>query len=222
VRDFGIEANVGAPRVSYRQTLKGPGETTHQFQRVIGGKPQTATVRLAVEPLPAGEGFRFENRAPPGEVEPRYAAAVEEGVRFAVEGGMGFPMVDVRAVLLGGRAHETESSEVAFQAAGNEAFREAGEKAGLVLLEPVMRIEVTTPNESVGPVQSDLMKRGAVIEGDDLRGGLRVIRGSVPLSKMFGYSTAVRSLTQGRAGYSMEPAGFAPAPPGVARALLLE
>jgi elongation factor G len=134
---------------------------------------------------------------------------------------MGFPMVDLKVSVLGGKAHETESSETAFQAAAGAAFQEAAAKAGLVLLEPVMRIEVTTPRESVGPVTSDLVRRGAVLTGDDLRGDLRVIHGSVPLSRMFGYSTAVRSLTQGRAGYSMEPAGFVPAPPEVAKALMI-
>ncbi len=220
-RDFGIQANVGAPRVSYRQTVAGTAEVTQRFERLIGGRPQQALVRLRVEALGPGSGLVVENAAPPTELEARYAVAAVEGTRFAALGGMGFPMVDVRATLLGGRAHETESSETAFSAAGEKAFQAAADKAGLVLLEPVMRIEVTTPSESVGPVTSDLVRRGAVLDGTDLRGDLRVIRGSVPLSRMFGYSTAVRSLTQGRASYSMEPAGFLPAPPEVAKSLLL-
>ncbi len=220
-REFGIQANVGAPRVSYRQTVAGTAEVTQRFERLIGGRPQQALVRLRVEALVAGSGLLVESAAPPTELEARFAAAAVEGARFAAQGGMGFPMVDLRATVLGGRAHETESSETAFQAAAGAAFQAASEKAGLVLLEPVMRIEVTTPSESLGPVTSDLVRRGAVLDGADLRGDLRVIRGSVPLSRMFGYSTAVRSLTQGRAGYSMEPAGFAPAPPEVAKSLLL-
>jgi elongation factor G len=219
-RDFGIQANVGAPRVSYRQTVGGVAEVTHTFQRLIAGKPAQATVRLRLEPLAQGGGVEVLSRVAATEVPPRLAAAALEGARFAIQGGLGFPMVDVRATLLGGRAHETESTEVAFQAAASEAVREAAEKGGLVLLEPIMRIEVTIPGEAVGPVHSDLVRRGALLDGDDVRGDLRVIRGAVPLSKMFGYSTTVRSLTQGRAGYSMEPAGFAPAPPDVAREML--
>jgi elongation factor G len=220
-RDFGIQANVGQPRVSYRQTVGGRGEATQRFERLIGGKPQQAEVRLVVEALPRGGGLEVRSAVAPGSLDARFVAAALEGARFAAQGGMGFPMVDVRITVLGGRAHETESTETAFQAAAGQAFSAAAEQAGLVLLEPVMRIEVTTPNEHVGPVTADLVRRGAVLEGDDLRGALRVIRGAVPLSRMFGYSTAVRSLTQGRAGYSMEPSGFAPAPPEVARELLI-
>ncbi len=221
VRDFGIEANVGAPRVSYRQTVRGRAEATHRFERLVAGKPQQAEVRLAVEALPGGGGLEVLSSVPAGALEARYVAAALEGARFAVQGGLGFPMVDLRVTLAGGRAHETESSEMAFQAAAGEAFRQAAEQAGLVLLEPVMRFEVSTPNDFVGPVTADLVRRGALLEGDDLRGDLRLIRGSVPLARMFGYSTAVRSLTQGRAGYSMEPAGYAPAPPEVAAQLLM-
>jgi elongation factor G len=219
-RDFGIQANVGTPRVSYRQTVGAPAEVTHTFQRLIAGKPAQATVRLRIEPLAQGGGVLVACEAPPTEIVPRFVPAALDGVRFALQGGLGFPMVDVHVAVLGGRTHETESSETAFQAAASEAVREAAERAGAVLLEPIMRIEVTIPGEAVGAVHGDLVRRGAVLDGDDLRGDLRVIRGSVPLSKMFGYSTAVRSLTQGRAGYSMEPAGFAPAPPDVAREML--
>jgi elongation factor G len=220
-RDFGIQANVGAPRVSYRQTVRGNAEASHRFERVIGGKPQQAEVRLAVAALPSGGGLVVASTVPAGTLDPRFVAAALEGARFAAQGGMGFPMVDVSVTLLGGRAHESESTETAFQAAAGQAFQQAAEQAGLVLLEPVMRIEVTAPAENLGPVTADLVRRGAVLEGDDLRGDMRVIRGTVPLSKMFGYSTTVRSLTQGRAGYSMEPAGFAPAPPEVGRQMLM-
>jgi elongation factor G len=220
-RDFGIQANVGAPRVSYRQTVRGTAEAQHAFQTLLGGKPQSATVRLRAEPLPPGTGVEILDQAPPLEIEPRFRKAAEEGARFMVQGGLGFPLVDVRVTLLGGRTHETDSTDVAFQAAASGALKDAAEKAGLVLLEPVMRIEVTTPSESVGAVQSDLVRRGAMLEGDELRGDLRLIRGTVPLARMFGYSTTVRSLSQGRAGYSMEPAGFAPAPPDVAKSMLM-
>jgi elongation factor G len=210
LRDFHVEANVGKPRVSHRQTIRGPGRAETTFQRLIGGSEQTATVAVAVKPGEAGSGVVFENRASREQVPPAFVAAVEEGIRFAAEGGLGlgFPVIDAAATLVGGRTHETDSTETAFQAAGGEAFTRACEDAGLVLLEPVMRFEVSTPAEFVGPITSDLVRRGALIEGDELEGDLRVIRGRVALNQMFGYSTSVRSLSQGRASYSMEPAGF--------------
>ena len=210
LRDFRIEANVGKPRVSHRQTVRAPGKATQTFQRLIAGVEQTATVTLAVEPGEPGSGIRFENKAPAHEISPAFAAAVEEGVRFAADGGLGigFPVIDVKATLLGGVTHETDSTETAFQAAGGEGFGAACEAGGIVILEPVMHFEVTTPVEFVGPISSDLVRRNALIEGDELRGDLRAIRGTVALNQMFGYSTTVRSLSQGRASYSMEPAGF--------------
>ncbi len=210
LRDFRIEANVGKPRVSHRQTVRGPGKATHTFQRLIAGVEQTATVTIAVAPGEPGSGVHFENKAPAHEISPAFAAAVEEGVRFAADGGlgMGFPVIDVQATLLGGQMHETDSTETAFQAAGGEGFAEACEAGGIVILEPVMRFEVTTPADFVGPISSDLIRRNALIEGDELRGELRAIRGTVALNQMFGYSTTVRSLSQGRASYSMQPAGF--------------
>jgi len=210
VRDFGVEANVGRPRVSYRQTVGGAGRAEARFQRLIAGREQVATVALRVEPGAPGSGLRFENRAPPERIPRSFVPAVEEGARFAADGGLtlGFPLVDVAIVLEGGAAHETDSTETAFQAAAGEALGEACEAAGLKILEPLMRLEVTTPAEFVGPISADLVRRGALIEGDTIQGEARVIRGTVPLSQMFGYSTTVRSLSQGRAGYSMEPAGF--------------
>lgn len=212
LRDFRIEANVGRPRVSYRQTVRGRGRAEAVFQRLIAGKEQVATVTMEIEAAAPGKGLAFENRAPATDVPPPFARAVEEGARFAAAGGLnlGFPVVDVVLRLLGGRAHETDSTETAFQAAAGQAISEAAEAAGILILEPIMRIEVTTPPDFVGPISSDLVRRGTLLEGDDVRGEMRVIRGRVPLAQMFGYSTTVRSLSQGRASYSMEPAGFAP------------
>ncbi len=211
LRDFRIEANVGKPRVSHRQTVRAEGRSTHTWSRLIAGVEQTATVTVAVKAGEGGSGIQFTNKAPDHEVSPVFVAAAEEGARFAAEGGLdlGFPVIDVEITLLGGRMHDTDSTETAFQAAAGEAFREACEAAGVLILEPVMSFEVTTPADFVGPVSADLVRRGALIEGDDLRGDLRAIRGKVALNQMFGYSTTVRSLSQGRAGYSMEPAGFA-------------
>ncbi len=222
VTDFGVQANVGRPRVSYRQTVRGPGEGTANFEHLIQGKEQRATVRLRVEPGPAGSGLRFHIDPAAGTDVPKgFYPAVEEGVLFSAQGGLdlGFPVIDTVVTLTGGVAHDAESTELAFSAAAGDAFRAAAETAGLAILQPIMRIEVSTPAEFVGPIQSDLARRGALVEGDDLRGEMRVIRGRVALSEMFGYSTAVRSLSQGRASYSMEPAGFAEVAPELARRL---
>lgn len=211
LRDFRIEANVGRPRVSHRQTVRGPGGAQYTFERLIAGTEQKATVAMSVRPGPTGSGFSFESKAPAHEIPEAFLAAIEEGARFAAEGGLdlGFPVIDVIATLTGGRAHELDSTEIAFQAAAGEAFRQACLDGGIAILEPIMQFEVTTPVEFVGPVTSDLVRRGAQVEGDDFQGALRVIRGKIALNEMFGYSTAVRSLSQGRAGYSMQPAGFA-------------
>jgi len=210
LREYRIDANVGKPRVSHRQTLRGEGSAEFTWQRLIANVEQTATVRIAVKAGAPGSGIQFTNNASEVDVAPVFVAAIEEGARFAAVGGLdlGFPVIDVEITLQGGRMVEGLSTETAFQAAAGEAFRAACERAGIMILEPVMQFEVTTPVEFVGPVSSDLIRRGAVIEGDDLRGHLRAIRGQVALNQMFGYATAVRSLSQGRAGYSMEPAGF--------------
>ena len=210
VRDFRVEANVGAPRVSYRQTVRGPGKARHRFERVIAGTPQWAEVEVAVAPGEAGSGVQIRSELPAGALSSLLTAAAIEGIRFAAEGGLdlGFPVVDADIRVTGAKADEVQSTEIAFQAAGGEAFREAAHAGGLVILEPVMAIEVTTPPDFVGPVSSDLVRRRALLTGDDVRGEMRVLRGEVALSQMFGYSTAVRSLSQGRASYSMEPAGY--------------
>jgi len=210
LREFHIQASVGKPRVSHRQTVRGVGEARFTFQRLIAGVTQTASVALRVQPNAPGAGVTFGSEADAHSIPAEFLEAVEEGARFGAAGGLdlGFPVIDVEIVLIGGRAHEADSTETAFEIAAGEAFRAACEAAGVVILEPLMSIEVTTPAEFVGPVSSDLVRRGALIEGDDLRGDLRVIHGRVPLNQMFGYSTAVRSLSQGRAGCSMEPAGF--------------
>jgi elongation factor G len=221
-RDFGVQANVGPPRVSYRQAILAPATASFTFQRTIAGKEQTATVELAVEPRRGGPAeVEVVNRAPPTAIPPRFVPSVLEGVRFAASGGLdlGFPVIEAGVVVTGGRFHETDSTDVAFGAAASEAFAAACETAGLEILEPIMRLEVTTPAEFTGGIQSDLVRRGALLEGEDVRGSLRVIRGRVPLSRMFGYSTVVRSLSQGRASYAMEPAGFGPVSAETARSL---
>ncbi|MFV1958146.1 MAG: elongation factor G, partial [Planctomycetota bacterium] len=176
---------------------------------------------LRVEPGVQGSGNRFVVDPAAASLPKRFRAAVEEGVAFGADGGLdlGFPLTAVTTTLLAAVVHDAESTELAFGVAGGEAFREASQAARLFVLELVMRFEVTTPTEFVGPIQGDLARRGAVVEGEDVRGDLRTVRGTVALSGMFGYSTTVRSLSQGRASYSMEPAGFREVPPEVARRL---
>jgi elongation factor G len=222
VRDFGVGASVGKPRVAYRQTVAAPGEAQAHFERQIASKVHAATVRLRVEPV-SGSGkveFRDGQRPPP---LPKAAfAAVERGVASAAQGGLSYPVIDVAATLLSGSfPSDRDLSEVAFEFAGSQAFGEAFEAGGPVVLEPAMRVEVQTPNAFTGDVLADLQRRRAVIESSEVHGDLRILAGRVPLSTMFGYSTAVRSLTQGRASHSLEPAGWDPVPPEVAKALLV-
>jgi elongation factor G len=223
-RDLGVAASVGKPRVAYRQTVSGRGEGTSTFERMIGSKAHAATVEVVVEPAQGTGVVAFENRASPLRVPAAMVAPVERGVRSAAQGAAGFawPAIDVRATVVGGSAHEqVPPSEVAFENAAATAFERAFEAAGPVLLEPAMRLQVTTPNGFTGEVLADLHRRRVVVEASELHGDLRVLTGRVPLSTMFGYSTAVRSLTQGRAGYSMEPAGYEAVPPDLAAGLAL-
>lgn len=223
-RDMGVGASVGKPRVSYRQTVAGAAEGKATFERLIGSKAHAATVSVAVEPQPGSGGVAVESRARPDQVPNPVAAAVERGIRGAAQGTAGFawPAIDVKVTVTGGSAHDqTPPSEIAFEAAAAQAFEKAFEAAKPVLLEPAMRLEVHTPNDFTGEVLADLHRRRAVVEGSEIHGDIRILSGRVPLSAMFGYSTSVRSLTQGRAGYSMEPAGYEPVPEDRARELAL-
>jgi elongation factor G len=222
VRDLGVQANVGKPRVAYRQTVSGTGRARATFERQIASRLHVATVELEVRSAPGTGQVAFRNAARPDVVPPAAAAAVERGVRGAASGSVGFawPAIDLEVVLLGGSTHEASPpSEIAFEAAASDAFGQAFEAAGAVLLEPAMRLEVHVPAAFTGDVLADLARRRVVVESRDTHGDTSVLVGRVPLSTMFGYSTAVRSLTQGRAGYSMEPAGHEAVPADVARAL---
>jgi elongation factor G len=223
-RDLGVAASVGKPRVAYRQTVSGTGTGAATFERTIGSKLHAATVEVAVEPAPGTGVVGFASRARPDQVPASVGAAVERGVRSAAQGAAGFawPAIDVRATVLSGSPHDqAPPSEIAFENAASVAFERAFEAAGPVLLEPAMRLQVHTPNAFTGEVLADLHRRRVVVENSELHGDDRVLTGRVPLSTMFGYSTAVRSLTQGRAGYSMEPAGYEAVPPELAAALAL-
>lgn len=213
VREFGVEGRVGRPRVAYRETITARAEAEAVFDRPISGSPQYARVRLAVEPLPAGSGFRFDDPSQGKILPPPFVKAVEEGCREAMESGVlaGYPLVDVQVILLDGSWDKETSTELAFKVAGSMAFKKAVEDAGPVLLEPIMCAEVIVPDTSVGEVIGDLNSRGASIESMESRpGGVRAVRAMVPLSRMFGYATHVRSLTQGRGTFTMEFHHYAP------------
>ncbi|NOZ22152.1 MAG: elongation factor G [Planctomycetes bacterium] len=207
LREFNIDANVGKPKVAYKETVVGAAEAEGRFIRQSGGRGHYAVVTLRVEPL-AGEGqVEFVNEVVGGEIPKEFIPAVEAGVRSTAGGGVvtGYPLVNVRITLLDGSYHAVDSSDIAFAAAGSMALRAAVEKVGVDLLEPIMALEVLVSEECLGDVIGDLNSRRAMIGRMDQRGGLRVIHALAPLAEMFGYATAIRSLTQGRATYTMEP-----------------
>ncbi|MBI4576083.1 MAG: elongation factor G [Planctomycetes bacterium] len=222
-RDFGVEANVGRPRVAYKETIAGIAEVNCKFAKQTGGRGQYAHVILRVEPAVAGNGasphgLEFESRVTGGDVPRQFIPPVEQGARSAAQAGArwGYPVIDVKVTLLGGSSHPVDSSDLAFQTAGSIAFKQAMEKAGAVLLEPVMRLEIHVPEEYYGNIVHDLNGRRAVIDEMAIAGHVRNVRGSVPLSEMFGYSTTIRSLSQGRATFTMEPLKYQSVPEGLA------
>jgi len=217
LREFKVDANVGKPQVAYRETIRRAAEAEGRFVRQSGGHGQFGVVDLRIEPLPKGTGFEFADETKGGAIPRNFIPAVEEGVREAMETGVlaGYPMVDVRAILLGGKYHEVDSSELAFKIAGSMAFKDAAEKAHPVLLEPVIEVEVVTPQEFMGDVIGDLnSRRGKILEMES-RAGAQVIAARVPLATMFGYATRLRSITQGRATYTMQFAVYEPVPPQI-------
>jgi elongation factor G len=217
LREFKVDANVGKPQVAYRETIRRATEAEGRFVRQSGGHGQFGVVDLRIEPMPKGSGFEFSDETKGGAIPRNFIPAVEDGVREAMETGVlaGYPMVDVRASLLDGKYHEVDSSELAFKIAGSLAFKEAAEKANPVLLEPVMDVEVVTPQEFMGDVIGDISsRRGKVVEMEN-RAGAQVITARVPLATMFGYATRLRSITQGRATYTMQFAVYEPVPPQI-------
>jgi elongation factor G len=221
-RDFRLNVRVHKPRVSYRETIRTAQTATGEFSRATAGVTQYARVTLRVEPLREGEAIAIENQLDRGILAPALADLVEQAVRDTAQGAglLGYPMIQIRFTLLDVRFSELDNPEVAFQAAASDAVHRCVADAGVVLLEPMMRLEVVTPDEFLGNIHADLMARRAVIVGTDQRGDLQCIQAEVPLSEMFGYSTHVRSLSQGRASYSMEPLKYALAPPAVMQDML--
>jgi len=204
-REFKVEANVGAPQVAYRETFRNAAKVEGKFVRQSGGRGQYGHVWVEFSPLEPGKGFEFENKIVGGVVPREYVPAVQAGIEEAMKNGVlaGFPLVDIKATLVDGSYHDVDSSEMAFKVAGSLALKEAAKKCGAVLLEPIMKVEVTVPEEYMGDVMGDLNSRRGRIEGMEARANAQVIRAMVPLSEMFGYSTALRSRTQGRGTYAM-------------------
>lgn len=206
LREFKVGANVGKPQVAYKETIKKPAKVEGKFVRQSGGRGQYGHVWIDMEPLERGQGFEFVNKVVGGSIPREYVPAVEKGIREAMEGGVlaGYPVVDFKVTLFDGSYHEVDSSEMAFKIAGSMAFKDGAKKAQLVLLEPIMSVEDVTPEEYMGDVIGDLNSRRGKIQSMEKRGNAQVIKAMVPLSEMFGYSTVLRSKTQGRATYTMQ------------------
>ncbi|NLV91571.1 MAG: elongation factor G [Firmicutes bacterium] len=222
LREFKVEANIGKPQVAYRETIRKAVSTEGKFVRQSGGRGQYGHVVLEIEPLEPGAGFEFENKIVGGVVPKEYIKPVEDGVKEAMASGVlaGYPMVDVRVSLVDGSYHEVDSSEMAFKIAGSIGFKEGARKANPVLLEPIMQVEVVTPEEFMGDVMGDLNSRRGRIEGMEARGNAQAIRALVPLSNMFGYATDLRSATQGRATYTMHFSHYDEVPASLAEEII--
>jgi elongation factor G len=221
-REFKVEANIGKPQVAYRETIKQQAEAEGKYIRQSGGRGQYGHCWLRVEPLGEGKGFDFVDEIKGGIIPSEYIPAVEKGVKEAMEKGIvaGYPMVDVKVAVYDGSYHEVDSSEAAFKIAGSMAFQEAAKRAKPIILEPIMKVEVTTPEKFMGDVVGDLnSKRGQVEEMLDRGEGsaaVKIIKAKVPLASLFGYATQLRSMTQGRANYAMEFDHYAEVPAQIA------
>jgi len=222
LREFRVEANVGKPQVAYRETIRKKGEAQGKFVRQTGGRGQYGDVYIEVEPNEPGGGFVFENKIIGGAVPKEYVPAVEKGIKEAMETGVlaGYPMVDIKVQLTDGSYHDVDSSEMAFKIAGSMGFKEACRKAKPILLEPVMDVEVVTPEEYMGAIVGDLNSRRGRILSMEARGSSQVIRANVPLGQMFGYATEMRSMTQGRATYTMQFARYEEVPTAIAEEIM--
>ena len=217
-REFRVDANVGKPQVAYRETIRKSVEQEGKFVRQSGGRGQYGHVYLRIEPRPAGEGYEFVNAIVGGVVPREYISAVDKGVQEQMENGVvaGYPVVDCRVTLYDGSYHDVDSSELAFKIAGSMGFRDGAQKAHPVLLEPIMKVEVVTPEDYMGDVMGDLNRRRGLPQGMDDSPSGKIIRAEVPLAEMFGYATDLRSMSQGRAVYSMEFEKYSAVPQTVA------
>ena len=224
LREFKVEANIGAPQVSYRETIRGSAGGEGKFSRQTGGKGQYGHVVIEMEPGEPGSGFEFVNKIVGGVVPKEYIKPAEQGMKETCESGViaGFPLIDVKCTMVDGSYHDVDSSQVAFEQAGMLGFREVARKAGLELLEPFMKVVVTTPEEFVGNVSGDLNRRRALISESEQRGNARLLTAEAPLSEMFGYASTLRGMTQGRASFSMEPLEYRIVPSNIAKTILEE
>jgi elongation factor G len=223
LREFKVDATVGKPQVAYRETIrKAIEKVVYRHVKQTGGKGQYAHVVINLEPTGPGGGYEFVDLIKGGKVPREYIPSVDDGIEEALDQGIvaGYPLVDVRATLIDGSFHEVDSSEMAFKIAGSMALQEAARKAGVKLLEPVMEVEVTTPEDYMGDVIGDLNSRRGKVEGMTQRGNSQVIRAQVPMSEMFGYATDLRSKTQGRATYSMQFHSYQDVPDSIAEEIV--
>jgi elongation factor G len=222
LREFHVEANVGEPQVAYRETISKPIKSEGRFVRQSGGRGQYGHVWLTLEPQPSGKGFEFVNRIVGGAIPREYIPAVQKGVVEAMEKGVlaGYPMVDIKVTLIDGSYHEVDSSEMAFKIAGSLGFKEGARQAGPILLEPLMSVEIITPEEFTGQVVGDLTSRRGKTTKVEYREGTNVIVGGAPLANMFGYATDLRSLTQGRATFTLQFSHYSPVPSSVSEEIL--
>ena len=222
LREFKVEANVGKPQVSYKETIRRAATVDTRYSRQTGGKGQFAHVKLMIEPNEPGKGYEFINKVTGGAIPKEFIPCVDQGIQGAMLSGVlaGYQVVDIKATLLDGSFHEVDSSELAFKICGSMAFKEACLKADPVLLEPIMKVVVTAPDDFMGDVMGDINARRGQIVGSDIRNGTAIIESRVPLSTMFGYATDLRSKTQGRATYSMEPSHFVELPKNLQESLV--
>ena len=216
-REFKVECNVGKPQVSYKETIKNKVRVEGKFIRQSGGRGQYGHVWLEMEPLEPGSGIQFESKIVGGVVPKEYVKPTEDGVREAAESGIlaGYPVIDFKATLVDGSYHDVDSSEMAFKIAGSMAFKEGCRQAKSVILEPIMKVEITVPEEYMGDVIGDVNSRRGKMEGMEARNGMQIIRAFIPLAEMFGYATDLRSKTQGRGTYAMEPSHYEEVPKSI-------
>lgn len=222
LREFKVSINVGAPQVAYRETIRKTVEVEGKFIRQSGGRGQYGHVWLRLEPLPRGEGYKFENAIIGGVIPKEFIPAIDKGVQEQMGNGVlvGFPLVDIKVTLFDGSYHDVDSSELAFKIAGSMALRKGVLEAEPALLEPIMKVEVSTPEDYMGDVIGDLNRRRGLVHGMDEENGSMVVHAEVPIGEMFGYATDLRSATQGRASYSMEFARYTEAPANITQAVI--
>jgi elongation factor G len=224
-REFSVDCNVGKPQVAYRETIRGKAEVEGKFVRQSGGRGQYGHVWIKLEPSEPGEGFVFVDEIVGGVVPKEYISSVSKGIEEQMNSGVlaGYPVLDIKATLFDGSYHDVDSNEMAFKIAGSMAFKKGALEAQPVLLEPMMNVEVTTPEDWMGDVVGDLNRRRGMIEGmDEGVAGIKIVRAQVPLSEMFGYATDLRSATQGRASYSMEFNEYAEVPKNFADKIIAD